>query len=202
MSIQRALALAALILACVSIARATTTYGSQATLEASAPRLSFEGVDLTSFILSCVPNCSTITDSGTGVIFTAGGSSSLTVLNATTIHMSGNGNDVLKVTLPSNVLAFGAGIANIIGAGVQVQFTGDSPNASYSNLFIGGTAYYLGGLVGAGPISGPSYQLLAAQHFDLGAFEVGTAASTPETTPLLSMGAGLLLIAALKRRIS
>jgi hypothetical protein len=198
MNIQRTLACAILFVASVGVARATTTYNSQATLEASAPALTFQGVNLTPWITLCVSGCSTITDSVTGTIFTASTSLSLSVPNATTIHVVQSGNTV-TVTLPTGALAFGSYLTANGGSGVTAQFTGDSPNPNYSNFFAGSN--YLGGRVVTGPISGPSYTLLGSS-FDLGSFEVGTgsSSSTPEAGTLLSMGAGLFLIGAVRRR--
>ena len=202
MRIQRALAIAALILASVTTARATTTYASQASLEASTPALTFQPIDLTTCVgdgvsQPCIGNPYTsITVSG--ITFTDSTGSGLLVLNATTIKQNVSSGTV-TVTLPSNVLAFGSAITFFGTASLTVNYTGDGSSGNIS--YFQSTPDYLGVRVNAAPITGVSY-VNSFQPFSLSGFEVGTGSisSTPEAGTLLSVAGGLLLLVLSKRK--
>ncbi|HLX45150.1 MAG TPA: hypothetical protein VKR43_17005 [Bryobacteraceae bacterium] len=193
-------------LALAGMAGATTTfYTDQSLFNAATSGLTFQTIS--DFASSELSSSAPLTDPSTGVIFSdqIGFSSNLGVVNTSTLKV--NSGFSMGIQVPSTYVAYWFDIVTLSQNGlVTVSSTSPSSNAPITTPGNPGTLTFYG-VVTDTAVGG--LQLAGANGIEIANFNVASAASggggggdseAPEATTMLTIGTGLILLRALRRR--
>jgi hypothetical protein len=184
--------------------RASMSYNTSALMQAGNVGLSFTPVSFSQGFSG------SLLDLGSGLTFAGGGTLSTIT---TTINPGGSwpAGNILKgfsnggeidITLPTGTLAFGASFGELGGSIATITLSGNGGGSfSYQVSPASGVPVYIGV---SSTSAFTSIKIAADFGFEdlaLDNFSFGTGAETPEVATMVLMGSGLVMLAAIRRRV-